>query len=145
MKRALLDTNIILDIALNRESFYKDALKLFILIDEEELSGSVTASTITDIYYIAKKEQGHEIAITFIKKLIEVVDVIGVDKETISRALTSEMKDFEDAIQASAAELFQLDVILTRNKADFTGSAIEVLTPKEFLKKQLLFVSPTCF
>ncbi len=107
MKRALLDTNIILDIALNRDSFYKDALKLFILIDEEEISGSVTASTITDIYYIAKKEQGHQTAITFIKNLIQVVDIIGIDKETISRALSSEMKDFEDAIQSSAAELNQ--------------------------------------
>ncbi len=135
MKRALLNTNIILDIALNWDSFYEDALKLFILIDEEELSGSVTASTITDIYYISKKEQGHHTAINFIKNLIEVVDIIGVDKETISRALSSEMKDFEDAIQSTAAELNQLDLILTRNKSDFIGSAIEVLTPEEFLKK----------
>ena len=37
------------------------------------------------------------------------------------------MKDFEDAIQSTAAELNQLDLILTRNKSDFIGSAIEVL------------------
>lgn len=38
MKKVLLDTNIILDIALKRESFFEDAQKLFVLIDEEKIS-----------------------------------------------------------------------------------------------------------
>ncbi|MFW5983470.1 MAG: type II toxin-antitoxin system VapC family toxin [bacterium] len=134
MKKVLFDTNIILDIALKRESFFEDAQKLFILIDEEKITGNITATTITDIYYIAKKEKGHNEAINFIKNLIEVIDVIGINKETILKALASTMKDFEDAIQSSAAEIHQIDLILTRNKNDFTDTTIKVLTPKEFLK-----------
>jgi len=63
-----------------------------------------------------------------------VIDVIGINKETILKALASKMKDFEDAIQSSAAEIHQIDLILTRNKNDFTDTTIKVLTPKEFLK-----------
>lgn len=134
MKKVLFDTNIILDIALKRESFFEDAQKLFILIDKGIISGNITASTITDIYYIAKKEKGHNEAINFIKNIIEVIDIIGIDKETITKALTSKMKDFEDAIQSSAAELHQIDLILTRNKNDFIDTTVKVFTPKEFLK-----------
>ena len=41
------------------------------------------------------------------------------------------MKDFEDALQASAAELNKIEIIITRNKKDFTNSPVKVLTPKE--------------
>lgn len=133
MKKVLFDTNIILDIALKRESFFEDAQKLFRLIDKGKISGTVTASTITDIYYIAKKEKGHIEAINFIKNLAEVIDIIEIDKETITKALTSKMRDFEDAIQYSAAEIHQIDLILTRNKNDFTGNSVKVQTPKDFL------------
>ncbi|WP_010417411.1 hypothetical protein [Anaerophaga thermohalophila] len=63
-----------------------------------------------------------------------MIDVIGINKEIILKALASKMKDFEDAIQSSAAEIHQIDLILTRNKNDFTDTTIKVLTPKEFLK-----------
>jgi len=62
-----------------------------------------------------------------------VIDVIGINKETIFKALASKMKDFEDAIQSSAAKIHQIDLILTRNKNDFKDTTIKVLTPKEFL------------
>jgi len=134
MTKVLFDTNIILDIALKRESFFEDAFKLFSLIDQKKIIGSITASTITDIYYISKKEKGHTESINFIKGLIEVVEVIGIDKDVIIKALTLGMQDFEDAIQICAAELNEIEVIITRNKKDFTNTSLKILTPKEFLK-----------
>lgn len=134
MTKVLFDTNIILDIALKRESFFEDAFKLFSLIDQKKIIGNITASTITDIYYISKKEKGHTESINFIKGLIEVVEVIGIDKDIIIKALTSGMQDFEDAIQTCAAELNEIEVIITRNKKDFTNTSLKILTPREFLK-----------
>lgn len=55
--RLLFDTNIILDIALKRDPFYKDSAELLKLIDTEKITGFITATTITDIYYIAKKRK----------------------------------------------------------------------------------------
>ncbi|MDD3723708.1 MAG: PIN domain-containing protein [Lutibacter sp.] len=134
MTKVLFDTNIILDIALKRESFFEDAFKLFSLIDQKKIIGSITASTITDIYYISKREKGHTESINFIKGLLEVVEVIGIDKDVIIKAFASEMQDFEDAIQTCAAELNEIELIITRNKKDFTNTSLKILTPREFLK-----------
>lgn len=126
MKKVLFDTNIILDIALRRNSFFEDAYKLFILIDQRKIAASITASTITDIYYISKKEKGHTESINFIKSLIEIVDVVGINKEVIVSALSLKMNDFEDAVQASASELNDIEVIITRNKNDFDNARLKL-------------------
>lgn len=133
MKRLLLDTNIILDIALKREPRFELSSKIFDLIDKKRIVGYITATTVTDIYYISKKEKGNEIAIEFISNLIEIVDVIGVDKSIIVKALKSNLKDFEDAVQVSAAEYYEIEIIVTRNKFDFLNSGLEILTPKELI------------
>jgi predicted nucleic acid-binding protein len=133
MKKVLFDTNIILDIALKREPFFEDAFKLFELIDKGKITGNITASTVTDIYYISKKEKGHKSAIDFIKSLIEVVEVIGVDKDVILKALCSNIKDFEDAVQTSAAEMNEIGIIITRNEKDFANSELKIISPKKFL------------
>lgn len=136
MKRLLLDTNIILDIALKREPHFELSSKIFELIDKKRIIGYITASTVTDIYYISRKEKGNEIAIEFISNLMEIVDVIGVDKSIIIKALKSNLKDFEDAVQISAAEYYEIEIIVTRNKSDFLNSGLEILTPKELIDKQ---------
>lgn len=135
MKKVLFDTNIILDIALKRHQFFEHALELFGLIDRKIIIGNITASSITDIYYISKKERGHTDAINFIKNLVEVVEVIGVDKRVILNALDSAMKDFEDAVQVSASELSEVEIIITRNRSDFANTFLKVMTPQEFLSE----------
>ncbi len=136
MKRLLLDTNIILDIALKREPHFELSSKIFELIDKKRVVCYITASTVTDIYYISRKEKGAEIAVEFISNLIEIVDVVGVDKSTIIKALKSDLKDFEDAIQVSAAENHEIQIIVTRNKSDFLNAGLEILTPKELIDNQ---------
>lgn len=78
--RILFDTNVILDIALRRTPHYSASADSFLKIDNKSLFGFVSANTITDIYYIAKKEKGHNEAVKFIVNLIQIVDIIGIDK-----------------------------------------------------------------
>lgn len=94
----------------------------------------VTATTLTDIYYISKRDRGHLETISFLKDLIEIVGVIGIDKEIIREALFSGFLDFEDAVQAKAAQLNQIEMIITRNKKDFNQSSTQAFSPKEFLQ-----------
>lgn len=70
----------------------------------------------------------------FISNLIEIVESIGVDKEIIIKALESEMKDFEDCIQISAAELNEIEYVITRNEKDFIASNLKVFNPKDFVR-----------
>jgi hypothetical protein len=44
------------------------------------------------------------------------------------------MKDFEDALVASVAEVTGSDYIVTRNVPDFAGSPVPAMTPTEFLE-----------
>lgn len=133
--RLLFDTNIILDIALKREPHYKDSATVLKIIDNKVFFGFITATTITDIYYIAKKEKGHSIAIEFISNLIQFIDVIGIDKVIILESLSNKIADFEDAIQSSASKFNQVDFIITRNTKDFVSSEIKALSPGELLNQ----------
>ena len=131
--RLLFDTNIILDIALKREPFYKNSALVFKSIDNKTVFGFITATTVTDIYYIAKKDRGHSVAIDFISNLIQLVDLIGIDKEIIIEALANELIDFEDSIQSAASGFNQIDLIITRNTKDYKGSTTKAIIPDEFL------------
>lgn len=136
MDNVLFDTNVILDLALKRAPHFDHAVSLFALIDENKISAYVTASTITDIYFISKRQKGHEIALEFISNLVDVVNIIGVDKEIISRALASKLKDFEDAVQVSAAEYNGIDCIIIRNESDFLNATLKIFNPRQFLDQQ---------
>jgi hypothetical protein len=58
-----------------------------------------------------------------------------VDNNVVFRALNSDFKDFEDALQNYSAELNkEIDIIITRNTKDFKHSKLAVMTPDQFLK-----------
>ena len=134
MKKVLIDTNIILDIALQRQPFFEEASQIFAKIDKGEINGFITASSVTDIYYITRKSCGREKTMAFIRELTDIFEVLSVTKENIIDALDTEFKDFEDAIQYCIADMNKIDIIVTRNKSDFEHSTIDVVTPNELLK-----------
>ena len=135
MKHVLFDTNIILDIALQRAPFFATACQLFDKIEEGEIKGFVTTSTVTDIYYIARKSLGKRESIAFIHELVEIVELLNVTKESIIDALNTEFEDFEDAVQSCVAGINFIDIIVTRNISDFIHSAVEVCTPTQLIEK----------
>jgi len=131
MKRVLIDTNIILDIALQRIPFVNAADRVFYRIEKGEIKGLITALSVSDIYYVLRKNGGREKAILFIRELVDLVEVLNVNKENIMEAIASEFKDFEDAIQYSVADNNNIDMIITRNISDFKLSKIKVCYPEE--------------
>ncbi|MDR3246811.1 MAG: PIN domain-containing protein [Prevotellaceae bacterium] len=132
--KVLLDTNIILDIALMRRPFCEDAIKIFENINTKTLYGYISATTVTDIFYFLRKEYGKEKALNFLKELIKVIDVIGIDGKIISNALETNWSDFEDAVQAQAALENEIDVIITRNTKDYKLiRQVKILSPSDFL------------
>jgi len=132
--RILLDTNILLDIALKRDPHFLFSVKAFKMIDGKAIFGFITATTVTDLYYISKKECGHDIAIQFINNLLSVVDVLEVNKKIILLSLNSSFPDFEDAIQINTAKINDVEVIITRNPKDFVETEITILSPKQFIE-----------
>ncbi len=135
MIKILLDTNIILDVALKRHPHYDHSAALFVKLDEKEFGAYITATTVSDIYYIAKKAKGHQTAIHFLESLLYIVDILGIDKKIILMSLESEFPDFEDAIQSYASEINGIQRIITGNAKDFLNSAIKIQTPIQFLEE----------
>jgi len=132
--RVLVDTNVILDFVLNRVPFADDAAILFQYVEQQTFSAVISASAVTDIFYLLNKEKVD--AIAFLKDFLSVVDVLGVDKTIIMYALYSGWTDFEDSVQAQVAIENNIDAIITRNKRDYSRlQEIQVLTPTELLQK----------
>lgn len=132
--KILLDTNVILDIVLDREPFAEPAVLLFKAAHKQKVEMFMTATTVTDLYYITRKEKGKSTALAFIEELIGFVDVVSVDKNIIVGALQAGFPDFEDAIQVCSANREGITNIVTRNEKDFRRSGLIIQSPSAFLQ-----------
>ncbi|GHT52560.1 PIN domain-containing protein [Bacteroidia bacterium] len=133
MMRALIDTNVVLDLALQRSPFTETAQQLFDDIEAGKLVGYITASSTTDIFYILRKAQQREKALVFLKGLIQTVTMLDVSANIVNEALYSDFTDFEDAVQYYTAMTNGMDAIITRDPQDFTNSRIPVYSPEELM------------
>jgi antitoxin ParD1/3/4 len=68
-----------------------------------------------------------------IENLLQHIQIASVTDEVIHKALKSPIKDFEDAVTSAAAMAAGLEIIVTRNKADFVQSSIPAMLPEEFM------------
>ncbi|MBF2088439.1 MAG: PIN domain-containing protein [Synechococcales cyanobacterium K44_A2020_017] len=131
--KILIDTNIVLDLILERQPFVENAVLIFEQIERGNLAGYVAATTITNIFYILRKAEGREAALAAIHRLLIGLQFCAVDRQTIETALSLGLKDFEDSIQLACATLDQLDAIVTRDPKDFSGSNLPIYSPTELL------------
>ena len=107
---------------------------LFKIAQQKSIHLFITSTTVTDLYYIIRKDKGKETALSFLEDLLQFVDVASVDKQIILLALLSEMPDFEDAIKAYSAMQETITTIVTRNEKDFTQSGLNIHNPESFIK-----------
>ena len=134
--RVLLDTNIILDFFLEREPFFDDAAKLFDAIAYRRIEGFITASSVTDIFYICRRQtQDFQEARQILAITLELLSVCPVDRGILETALKSSLADFEDAVQIACAEAQNLEAIITRNPQDFQTANIPVLSANQIMEQ----------
>lgn len=133
--KVLIDTNIILDLILERQPFVEAAIALFEQIEQGKLEGHIAATTITNIFYIIRKTEGREVALAAINRLLTGLQLCAVDRQTVETALRLGLKDFEDGIQLACASLAQLDAIVTRDSQDFSGSTLPIYSPTDLLNQ----------
>ncbi|RUR73784.1 PIN domain-containing protein [Chlorogloeopsis fritschii PCC 9212] len=133
--RVLIDTNIVLDFLLEREPFFSDAEALFQALGAGQVVGYFTATTLTDIFYIAKRQtQSIERARQIISIILAVMEICPVDRIVLEVALMSGLADFEDAVQIACAIAQGLDAIVTRDR-NFSNATMPVLSVNQLLKQ----------
>lgn len=132
--RILFDTNVLLDVLLFRDPWYQEGYTLWKFHDQSKISGYVTATTVTDIFYVCRRFATIEGAFAAVRTCLTAFPVIAVGREELERALKLTGKDFEDNLQMVCADLSDLEAIVTRNPSDFVHSVIPVFTPTAVLQ-----------
>ena len=133
--KVFVDSDVIIDFFTDRKPFVSPASKLFELNEKKLIRIYISAISLNNIYYIAKKYIGHKRTIKILEELTEITKVIGTTKKEILRAFKINFKDFEDAIQySSALTVKDLSAIITRNTKDYSKADIAVITPENFVK-----------
>jgi len=134
--KALIDTNIVIDVISKRDG-YEDSLEIFKRCELRLIQGYISTITINDAMYILRKHVTKEGVRVAVQTLLLIVDVADIIKSDIISAFSSEMADFEDALQASCAKRIKADYIITKNIKDYKGSLIPAVLPKWILNHNI--------
>jgi predicted nucleic acid-binding protein len=130
----LIDTNVVLDALLSNTEFIANSKELFHLAEQKQFIGYISASAVTDIFYISQKKLGKKIAKEAIKHTLGIYYPATVTDEDIYKALDLTWDDFEDSVQFVVGEGLSVDYIVTRNTQDFSSGSIPAVTPEQFLQ-----------
>lgn len=133
MTRLFVDTNIILDIYLEREPFLGDAGKIFHLGFQKEVVLLISALSVMNAHYSCKKKLSFLNSNSFLSEINRIMSIIKLDNEIMFNASNSKFKDFEDAVQHETALFCKAECIITRNTKDFEKSKLPIFTPEQFL------------
>ena len=132
--KLMIDTNVVLDVLLKREPFYKSSFKILELSDRNDICEYISATSLTDIYYIANRQiHNKTVVLELINNLLKIIHIAGVNEQEILFSLQLGWKDFEDAVQYSSAKSLEVDCIITRNPGDYRDSQITVYNPEQAL------------
>jgi len=123
--RILLDTDVLLDVALAREPHVESSVAVFNWVQEGG-EAAVAWHSLTNCSYLLKGGR------PFLTRLLKLVDVATVGAADARLALSLPMADLEDAFQSAAALAWKADFIITRNIADYRHSPVPAVAPADF-------------
>ncbi len=116
--KVFLDTNIILDLLLQREGWEHSA-QIITLQEKGCLQLCVSVLTMVNVAYVYRKTVGESLAVANLKYISALMEVLPMDSVMMDEAIQAGGRDFEDGFQAVAAATAGCDAIVTRNTRDF--------------------------
>ena len=129
----LFDTNVLLDVILERQPFVVGSRRLWYWAESGKLRGWVSVLSFSNIYYIVRKARDAEIAAEVLIALRDSFELVACNAQIINQAIDAKFRDFEDAIQYFSALHADAACILTRNPDHFLAAELPILSPAEFL------------
>jgi predicted nucleic acid-binding protein len=130
--RVLFDTNVVLDVLLDRAPHVDAASRLFTLVDNGRVEGLICATTATTVHYLAAKGLGQRRARELVGQLLDLFAVAPVDRDVLHAALALELPDYEDAVLHEAARRVGAGIV-TRDRTGFANATVPVFAPRELL------------
>jgi predicted nucleic acid-binding protein len=133
MKKVIIDVNIFMDFLFKREGHEKVA-EIFKECIKGNVKGFSCAHEITTLNYFLTKSNKDRVKIKkTISGIMRHFKVIAINEEILTKALSSKIDDFEDAVIEISSEENDAEYILTRNIKDFKKSIVRPITPDELL------------
>lgn len=136
MGNIFFDSDVCLDLYLERKPFAKYATILFSHVERQKFRAVVSTLSFNNIFYVLNKHKSSQAAIKDLQNLRALVDAGKVDAKVLDLAVKSGWTDFEDAMQHFCAIEEGCEAIITRNTSDFKKSTLSVYTPAEFLETE---------
>ena len=128
--RLFIDTDVLLDVLLNREPHYKMSAGVLDRAENHPREAAVSWHGLANLHYLSRDG-----AREFIAELLDFTEVPDTGTDSMKRVLTLDFKDFEDAMQVAEALRFRAERLVTRNIKDYRNSPIRVVSPSGFLKE----------
>jgi len=85
--RVLFDTNVVLDLLLDRKPFSLDAARCFSRVEAGEIEGWLCGTTVTTLHYLIRKSVGATRAREGISLLLSLFEIAPVNKAVLESAL----------------------------------------------------------
>ena len=133
--RVLIDSDVLLDAALERPEFVTDSVTMLGWAEEQPGSGWIAWHSLANVYYVGRRLRSDEAIRDFLGDILGFLEVPATDHVGARQALKLPMVDFEDALQVMSALTARADLIVTRNTADYRRSPVPALKPAEFLRR----------
>lgn len=132
--KIFVDTNVLLDYIMKRESYYEDAREIMSLFTSGKKRGCVAAHSITNIFYILRKSYSLKERRALLLNICKIFHVEEITKHKIIDSLVNEkIDDFEDCLQIECAKSYGAHYIITRDVGDYLASEVQAILPKDFL------------
>jgi len=129
--KIIFDTNIILDVLLNRDPFVELSAKIVSSVENKNIEGYLCATTITTLDYLISKQTNRNTAKAEIQKLLNIFEISEVNSKVLDMSLKSGFKDFEDGVQYYSGECCGVNGLVTRNTKDYKQAKLPIYTPEE--------------
>jgi predicted nucleic acid-binding protein len=131
--KVLVDTNVVLDVLLDRRPHSTLAAQILGLAEQSRIEGLLCATTVTTLDYLLTQALSRADARRHLGQLLKIFEIAPVNRAVIDGAMKSRMSDFEDAVLERAAQLAGAEAIVTRDAKDFTHAEVPVVDPRELL------------
>lgn len=133
--KVLIDTNIMIDALTNRDGRSGFSATVIDLCAKQVIDGYVALHSISNMYYILRKQYSDAERRTILKRYNEILKVAEVGNDVVDTAINNTaISDYEDALQYACAETVGADNIVTRNIKDYGKAEIRAISPEELLK-----------
>ena len=133
--KVLIDTNIMIEALTNRDGRSGFSATVIDLCAKQVIDGYVALHSISNMYYILRKQYSDAERRTILKRYNEILKVAEVGNDVVDTAINNTaISDYEDALQYACAETVGADYIVTRNIKDYEKAEIRAISPEELLK-----------